>query len=161
MTLQNKIYADLDRLVEALAQARAQGSTIVWTNGCFDILHAGHVTYLDEASRLGDLLVVGMNDDSSVREIKGEGRPINSESDRAVVLAALSSVDYVFIFGDRDTIPMLHRLRPEIYVKGGDYTLDTINQEERKLMESIGGAIKIVSGLDGRSTSDLLRRIQR
>lgn len=138
---------------------RSAGKKLVVTNGCFDILHLGHVTYLESARALGDVLLVGVNSDASVRTLKGQGRPINHETDRAAVLAALASVDAVTVFGDADAIPLLTLVRPEIYAKGGDYTLDTINQSERKWVESNGGRVVVLGGVPGKSTSDVLRRL--
>ncbi len=155
-----KIFTELDRLESELAPMWAQGQRVVWTNGCFDILHAGHVTYLDEASRLGDILVVGVNGDASVRAVKGEGRPVNPEADRALVLAALASVDYVLIFPETDTVPILERLRPDVYAKGGDYTIETINQDERRCVEGLGGEIVLLSGVVGKSTTGVIRKLQ-
>ena len=107
------------------------GKTIVFTNGCFDILHAGHVRYLAAAKRLGDILVVGLNGDLSVRELKGDGRPLNSQDDRAEVMAALEAVDYVIIFGEKRVDHLLREVRPRVYAKGGDYTLEILIQTKR------------------------------
>src|SRR5438046_1312217 len=114
---------------------RNQKRELVVTNGCFDILHRGHVSYLEAARNQGDALLVAVNGDASVRAIKGAGRPINNESDRAAVLAALESVDAVYVFHEPDALRLLSLLQPEVYAKGGDYTIDTINQEERRLVE--------------------------
>jgi rfaE bifunctional protein nucleotidyltransferase chain/domain len=137
---------------------RSAGRSLVVTNGCFDILHAGHVTYLDAARREGDVLLVGLNADESVRRIKGPTRPINCESDRATVLAGLASVGAVTVFTEDDALRLLEVARPDVYVKGGDYTLDTINQPERRLVESMGGRIVILPGVEGRSTTAILQR---
>lgn len=153
-----KIHAlgELERIVQGL---RGSGRSVVWTNGCFDILHSGHVTYLERARNLGDVLVVGLNSDASVTAIKGPGRPIVPEAQRAQVLAALSSVDYVVVFGDTTTVGMLEALRPDVYVKGGDYTLDTINQDERAVVERYGGEIVIIPAVPDTSTSRIVERI--
>jgi rfaE bifunctional protein nucleotidyltransferase chain/domain len=140
-------------------QVRAGGRKLVVTNGCFDLLHAGHVTYLEAARKLGDVLLVGLNGDASVRQLKGEGRPINTEADRALVLAALASVDAVCIFQELDAQRFLTLVKPDIYAKGGDYTIDTINQPERRLVESLGGRVIVVAGVLGRSTSWLAKRL--
>jgi len=140
---------------------RAQGRRLVVTNGCFDLLHRGHVTYLEAARALGDVLLVGVNSDAGVRELKGPDRPVNSESDRAAVLAALQSVDGVCIFTERTAIRFLTTARPDIYAKGGDYTVDTINQEERQLIEKLGGKVAILPGVPGKSTTALLEKISR
>jgi rfaE bifunctional protein nucleotidyltransferase chain/domain len=140
---------------------RAQGRKLVVTNGCFDVLHRGHVTYLEAARALGDALLVGVNSDAGVRELKGADRPVNSETDRAAVLAALQSVDGVCVFTDRTAIRFLSTARPDIYAKGGDYTIDTINQEERRLIEKLGGKVAILPGVPGKSTTALLEKISR
>jgi len=138
---------------------RASGRRLVVTNGCFDLLHRGHVTYLEAARDQGDALLVGVNSDASVRELKGPNRPINAESDRAAVLAALQSVDAVCIFADREALRFLEAVRPDIYAKGGDYTIDTINQEERRLVERLGGKVVVVGGVPGKSTSALIGKL--
>ena len=129
------------------------------TNGCFDLLHAGHVNYLEAAREQGDALLVGVNSDAAVRELKGPGRPVNSESDRALVVAALQSVDAVFIFLERDAVQFLEKVQPDIYVKGGDYTLDTMNQDERRLIERQGGRVVLLGHVPGKSTTNLLKKI--
>lgn len=140
---------------------REQGKKLVVTNGCFDLLHLGHVTYLEAARNQGDALLVAVNSDASVRELKGPGRPLNSESDRAAVLAALASVDGVCIFYEHDATRLLALVQPDIYVKGGDYTIDTINQDERRLVESMGGKVVVLGGVPGKSTSELMRKFSR
>ncbi|MDP9291517.1 MAG: adenylyltransferase/cytidyltransferase family protein [Verrucomicrobiota bacterium] len=132
---------------------------LVFTNGCFDILHAGHVRYLEAARSLGDALVVAVNGDESVRALKGEGRPLNSEDDRAEVICALGCVDYALIFPDVRVTKILRTLRPHVYVKGGDYTPETLNAEERAAIEETGSEIKIVPLLPGRSTSGIIRKL--
>lgn len=142
-------------------QLRSAGQRLVVTNGCFDILHAGHVTYLAAARALGDALLIGLNSDASVRQLKGAGRPVNSESDRATVLAALAAVDGVCVFEEVDALRFLAEVKPDIYAKGGDYTLDTINQPERRLIEGAGGKVVILPGVPGRSTTNLLAKAAR
>jgi len=137
------------------ANARASGRKLVVTNGCFDILHLGHVTYLESARNQGDTLLVGLNSDASVRELKGPPRPVNSEADRAAVLAALACVDAVCIFAEKAATRFLEAVQPDIYVKGGDYTLDTVNQEERRLVEQAGGKIVILPLVPGKSATAL------
>jgi len=134
---------------------------MVFTNGCFDILHVGHVGYLEAARKLGDYLVVAINSDSSVRKLKGPSRPINNQRSRARVLAALSSVDGVVIFGAKRVTSVLRRLRPEIYAKGGDYALASLDQGERRAIDSLGGKIRILPVWRGYSTSRLIRKIGR
>lgn len=140
-------------------QWRKAGRRLVVTNGCFDLLHAGHVTYLEAARNEGDALLVGVNSDDTVRGLKGPGRPINSEADRALVLAALQSVDGVFVFRERDAVEFLKRVQPDIYVKGGDYTIDTINQDERRLIEASGGKVVLIGHVPGKSTTGLLKKM--
>ncbi len=149
----------LDALPEWRRAQRATGKTLVVTNGCFDLLHVGHVTYLEQARNCGDALLVGVNSDASVRELKGAGRPLNTEGDRAVVLAALQSVDFVCIFPEREATRFLTLAQPDIYVKGGDYTIDTINQQERRLVESAGGKITILPVVPGKSTTALVAKM--
>jgi len=140
---------------------RGDHRRLVVTNGCFDLLHRGHVTYLEAARALGDVLLVGVNADASVRELKGPQRPVNSEDDRAAVLAALESVSAVCVFPDRTALRFLSTVQPDIYVKGGDYTIDTINQEERRLIEQLGGKVVVLPVVPGRSTTALLEKISR
>ena len=140
---------------------RATGRRLVVTNGCFDLLHLGHVTYLENARNFGDALLLGVNGDDAVRGLKGPGRPVNSEADRAAVLAALQSVDGVCIFTDTTATKFLAAAQPDIYVKGGDYTLETLNQDERRAVESAGGKIMLVPFVPGKSTTGLLEKISR
>jgi rfaE bifunctional protein nucleotidyltransferase chain/domain len=150
-----------DRLPGWRAAFRATGKKLVVTNGCFDILHLGHVTYLESARKYGDALLVGVNGDAAVRELKGKGRPVNSETDRAAVLAALESVSAICIFPEKTMTGFLSEVQPDIYVKGGDYTLDTLNQDERRAVESAGGKIVIIPFVPGKSTTALLEKISR
>lgn len=143
------------------AARRSAGAKLVVTNGCFDLLHPGHVTYLEQARALGDLLLVGVNSDAAVRQLKGPDRPVNCESDRATVLAALASVDAVFVFNEKSAAQFLTAARPDIYVKGGDYTLESINQEERRIVEEAGGRVVILPLVPGKSTTALLAKIAR
>ena len=140
---------------------REAGRKLVVTNGCFDLLHVGHISYLENARGLGDALLVGVNGDDGVRQLKGEGRPINSEQDRATVLAALESVSAVCIFPERTATRFLAHAKPDIYVKGGDYTVDTLNQEERATVEKAGGKIVIIPFVPGKSTTATLAKIAR
>jgi D-glycero-beta-D-manno-heptose 1-phosphate adenylyltransferase len=135
------------------------GRKLVVTNGCFDLLHIGHVTYLEKARNLGDLLLVGVNSDAAVRGLKGEGRPVNNEEDRAAVLAGLESVDAVCIFPDVRATQFLAAAKPDIYVKGGDYTLDTLDQTERSVVEQGGGKIELIPFVPGKSTTSLLQKL--
>ena len=140
---------------------RAAGKKLVVTNGWCDILHLGHVTYLENARNFGDALLIGVNSDAAVRGLKGPGRPVNSETDRAAVLAALESVSGVCIFTDTAATKFLAAAQPDIYVKGGDYTLETLNQEERRAVESAGGQIVLVPFVPGKTTTSLLEKITR
>jgi len=149
------------KLPEWRAAMRANGKKLVVTNGCFDILHSGHVTCLESARNFGDALLVGVNGDAAARQLKGAGRPVNSENDRAAVLAALASVDGVCIFADKTALKFLTAARPDIYVKGGDYTLEMLNQDERRAVEQAGGKIVIIPLVPGKSTTGLLGKIQR
>jgi len=160
MNFRSKIIA-LEKLSEWRKTFRASGKKLVVTNGCFDILHLGHVTYLENARNFGDTLLVGVNSDDATRQLKGAGRPVNSETDRAAVLAALQSVDGVCIFTDTAATKFLAAAQPDIYVKGGDYTLETLNQDERRAVESAGGKIVLVPFVPGKSTTSLLEKISR
>jgi rfaE bifunctional protein nucleotidyltransferase chain/domain len=151
----------LDRPMAAGVRDRHPGKTIVLTNGVFDILHAGHVRYLAGAKRLGDILVVGLNSDESVRELKGEGRPLNSQADRAEVMAALCAVDYVIIFGEKRVANLLREVRPGIYAKGGDYTVDSLDPDELAALKEIGAKIEILPLVPGKSTTKLVQAIQQ
>jgi len=147
-------------MIDEIGPFRVLGGQIVFTNGCFDLLHLGHVVYLEAARALGDCLLVGLNSDWSVRSLKGPTRPIHPEQDRAGVLAALASVDAVCIFPDLDALHFLGVARPDVYAKGGDYTIDTINQPERRLVEAIGGRVVVLAGVKGRSTTSTLDRMR-
>lgn len=140
---------------------RKSGRRLVVTNGCFDLLHLGHVTYLETARRQGDALLIGVNADAAVRGLKGPDRPVNDEGDRAAVLAALESVNGVCIFAEPTATRFLAAAQPDIYVKGGDYTLETLNQDERRTVESGGGKIVIIPFVPGKSTTALLKKISR
>ena len=138
---------------------RRTGRKLVATNGCFDVLHLGHVTYLQQARDQGDALLVGVTSDAGVQSLKGSGRPLNGQYARAAVLAALESVDAVCVFSELDARAFLEAARPDIYTKGGDYTLDTINQDERRLLEQLGVRIVLLGAVPGRSTTALIDRI--
>ena len=140
-----------------IRKARRQGKRIVTTNGCFDILHIGHLRYLQKAKRLGDVLIVAINSDDSVRAIKGDKRPLVPEDERAEILAALECVDYVMIFSELDPIQFLRELHPDIHVKGGDYSPDQVI--EREAVESLGGELRLMPGIPGKSTSNLIELI--
>ena len=150
-----------DALPKWRAQMRKAGRKLVVTNGCFDLLHAGHVTYLEQARSLGDALLVGLNGDEAVRILKGADRPINDEQDRAMVLAALESVSGICIFAEATATRFLAHAEPDVYVKGGDYTLETLNQEERGTVEKCGGKIVIIPFVAGKSTTATLAKIAK
>ena len=160
MNFRDKIIA-WDDLPKWRQQLRASGRKLAVTNGCFDILHLGHVTYLEKARNFGDALLIGVNSDAAVRGLKGAGRPVNSETDRQSVLAALQSVDGVCLFTDTAATKFLAAAKPDIYVKGGDYTLETLNQDERRAVESAGGKIVLVPFVPGKSTTGLLEKISK
>lgn len=146
-------------LVEALSARRLQRQRIVFTNGCFDLLHIGHTRYLQAARELGDVLVVGVNTDASVRRLnKGAGRPIVPESQRAEVLAALACIDYVVLFDESDPGRLIAELQPDVLVKGGDWTPDRI--VGREVVEARGGAIQTIPLVPGLSTTTLMEKIQ-
>jgi len=151
----------LEELQQRAKALRAAGKKIVATNGCFDLLHVGHVRYLNGARALGDALIVGINGDESVRELKGRGRPVNNQNDRAEIIAALGCVDLVAIFPELRATRFLELAAPDIYVKGGDYNADTLNSEEREVLRKIGAKIDIVPLEHGFSTSDLVKRLSK
>jgi rfaE bifunctional protein nucleotidyltransferase chain/domain len=157
--LKNKIISFAQLTAES-QRLQSEGKRIVATNGCFDILHVGHVRYLAAAKGQGDVLVVGLNGDKSVRQLKGAGRPVNREQDRAEVLAAVESVDYVVIFPETRATKFLAAARPDVYVKGGDYTAETLDAAEREVLEKTGSKIEIIPFEPGYSTSELLERIK-
>jgi rfaE bifunctional protein nucleotidyltransferase chain/domain len=146
-----------DELVEAVATDRREGKTIAFANGCFDILHVGHVRYVAGARALADRLVVAVNDDASVRGLKGDGRPILCEHARAELVAALRDVDYVVLFGDATVERLLRLLTPDVHCKGTDYTVETV--PERDVVRSYGGRTAIVGDPKDHSTRDLLARL--
>ena len=148
-----------DKIASFCATLREAGATVFFTNGCFDILHAGHVRYLEQAKSYGDILVLGLNTDASVRENKGPRRPINSERDRAEVVGALRAVDYVVLFGEKTAETIIAKVRPDVYVKGGDYTLETL--PEAKIVQSYGGRVEFVQMVAGRSTTNVIKKIEQ
>ena len=144
-------------LLTRVGDARRDGRTIAFANGCFDLLHVGHIRYLNAAAQEGDLLIVAINDDEMVRALKGEGRPILTEADRAELVAALACVDYVIVFPEPTVGPLLEMIRPDVHCKGTDYTLDSV--PERDVVRAYGGRIAIVGDPKDHSTRDLLARI--
>ncbi len=134
-----------------------KGKKIVFTNGCFDILHIGHAKYLKESKKFGDILIVGLNSDSSVKKLKGENRPINNEKDRAMLLDELKSVDYIVIFEENTPEELLKIIKPDIYTKGADYTLQTL--PEAKTVIENGGRVEFISLIEGKSTTNVVKNI--
>ena len=149
---------NLDDLRSRRAALKQSGSSVVFTNGCFDLLHPGHVRYLRQARSLGDALIVALNSDRTVRELKGPGRPILTQDERAEVIAALESVDYVTIFDDVSPLGIIAALLPDVLVKGGDWMIDQIIGREE--VEAAGGRVQSLSFVEGISTSDIIERIR-
>jgi D-beta-D-heptose 7-phosphate kinase/D-beta-D-heptose 1-phosphate adenosyltransferase len=150
---------ELPELVAVVAEAKARGERVVLTNGCFDILHAGHVSYLEEAKSCGDRLIVAVNDDDSVRRLKGSSRPINTLSDRMAVLAGLASVDWVVPFGEDTPAELIAQVVPDVLVKGGDYRVEQIAGGDVVLKH--GGEVRVLGFKPGRSTSALIDALRR
>ena len=148
-----------ERIETFAAALREAGIRVVFTNGCFDILHAGHVRYLAAARALGDVLILGLNSDASVRRLKGEMRPVNTAEDRAEVVGALKSVDYVVIFGEDTAENLIAKVRPAVYAKGGDYTRETL--PEARIVESYGGEVAFIPLVAGKSTTGIIERAGR
>jgi rfaE bifunctional protein nucleotidyltransferase chain/domain len=140
---------------------RAEGRRLVLTNGCFDLLHVGHVRYLEQAAELGDCLAVAVNSDASVRALKGSNRPLNSEADRAEVLAALECVDFVTIFPGLRVTKVIEAVQPAIYVKGGDYSLDSLDLQEVTALGKVNAAIRTLPLVPGKSTTRLIEQMRR
>jgi len=140
---------------------KRKGQRLAATNGCFDILHTGHINYLQAARNAADALIVGINSDRSVKELKGPTRPIQNENDRAGIIAALQSVDGVYIFDELRATKFLELTQPDLYVKGGDYSLDELPEEERQLISKIGAELKVLGLVSGKSSSDIADRIIR
>ncbi len=153
---QLKIF-NRNELATVLQQLKSEGNVVVTTNGCFDVLHLGHLRYLQAARQLGDLLVVAINSDASVRELKGENRPLIPEDERAEMLAGLECVDYVVIFPELTPIELLSELKPDIHVKGGDYKLEQL--VEREVVEANGGKVIVGLNVPGKSTTNLIEVI--
>ncbi|MDD5199927.1 MAG: adenylyltransferase/cytidyltransferase family protein [Terrimicrobiaceae bacterium] len=149
----------LPDLVREAERLRGEGRRLVLTNGCFDLLHVGHVDYLERARALGDALAIAINSDASVRRLKGPARPINPAEDRARVLSALRSVDYVTIFDTPRVTGVILALRPALYAKGGDYTIDSLDPEERSALLACDADIRILPLVPGRSTTATLKRV--
>ena len=149
---------DGSKIADFCKVLRDGGQKVVFTNGCFDILHAGHVRYLKKARSFGDCLVLGLNSDASVRRIKGPTRPINCQEDRAEVADALGCVDYVVFFDEPTAEELITKVHPDVYVKGGDYTLETL--PEGQIVKAYGGEVELVTLVEGRSTTNIINKIQ-
>ncbi len=147
----------IDRKKISNLRGELQGKKTVFTNGCFDILHVGHVRYLTAAKNFGDVLIVGLNTDESVKKLKGASRPVNNQNDRAEVLLGLKAVDHVIFFGEDTAENLIAELQPDVYVKGGDYTLDTL--PEAKIVQAYGGQIELVKLVEGKSTTNIIKKI--
>lgn len=147
---------NLVELTSILEDLKSNNKTIITTNGCFDILHVGHVRYLAEARSLGDVLIVGLNSDDSVKRLKGPTRPINNENDRAEVLASLISVDYVVLFNEDTPVSLLSQIKPDIHAKGGDYNPDTL--PESKTIQKNGGKLVFIQFVEGKSTTNIIEK---
>lgn len=144
--------------IKALSEKlKSDGNKIIFTNGCFDILHSGHVFYLQKAKQQGDILILGLNSDASVRRLKGEKRPINSEMDRAIVISELKSIDYVVIFEEDTPLEIISLIVPDILVKGGDYKKEDVVGKD--IVESNGGQVVIIPFVDGKSTTNIINKI--
>ena len=148
-----------DELPELMKEVLEYGETVVFTNGCFDILHAGHVRYLEKAKAQGDLLIVGLNSDASVHRLKGEGRPINVETNRAIVLAGLEAVDYVVIFDEDTPYNLIKAIQPDVLVKGGDWKEDSIVGAD--IVKAKGGRVKSLPFWEGLSTTKTIESMNR
>jgi glycerol-3-phosphate cytidylyltransferase len=148
---------DRAALAESVAEIRKQKQKIVLTNGCFDIIHVGHIRYLAAAKSFGDVLIVGLNSDASVKRLKGARRPVVSQQDRAEVLLALKTVDYVTIFDEDTAEALVSIIRPDVYVKGGDYSLD--NNPEARIVVGYGGSSHFIQLVPGRSTSSIIESL--
>lgn len=146
-----------DELIKIVENLKKEGKKVVFTNGCFDILHIGHVRYLKASSKCGDVLIVGLNSDKSVRAIKGETRPINNENDRAELLSELNFVDYVVIFDENSPSKLLEEIKPTIYTKGADYTLETL--PEAKVAKENNIEVKFIELVQGKSTTNIIKTI--
>ena len=157
-SLGDKFVSDPGRLVARLETERRGCRRVVFTNGCFDILHSGHIAYLNRAKALGDILVLGVNTDEGVQRLKGPTRPINSLKDRVQVLSGLSSVDYVTAFDEDTPVELIRAIRPDVFVKGGDYTRETL--PEAALVEEMGGAVQILPYMEDHSTTGMIARIR-
>ncbi|ACL70399.1 D-glycero-beta-D-manno-heptose 1-phosphate adenylyltransferase [Halothermothrix orenii] len=155
--MRNKIQ-DINSLQTIVQTLKQGGKTLVFTNGCFDLIHVGHIRYLYRARSFGDILIVAVNSDSSVRQLKGENRPIINERERAELLSALEMVDYVFIFDELTCSNVIKEIKPDVYVKGGDYTLETL--PEWPVVKELGSRVELVKEVKGKSTTEIINKIK-
>lgn len=151
---------NLEELKEIVGLARSHGKRIVFTNGCYDIIHRGHIYILQEMARLGDILIVAINSDESVKKFKGDERPFNNEKDRALVVSGIKGVDYVIIFNEDSPLDLIKELKPEVHVKGGAGLCERI-REERDLVEGYGGKMVLLELVDGYSSSNVIEKIKK
>ncbi|MES2765381.1 MAG: D-glycero-beta-D-manno-heptose 1-phosphate adenylyltransferase [Bacteroidota bacterium] len=147
-----------DTIADVCNELRVTNRQIVFTNGCFDILHAGHVTYLEKAKRLGDILIIGLNSDKSVKRLKGESRPVNSEHDRAIVLGALKAVDFVVYFEEDTPLELIKIIKPDFLVKGGDYKIENIVGAD--IVQDKGGEVIVIPFVEGKSTTNIINKMR-
>jgi rfaE bifunctional protein nucleotidyltransferase chain/domain len=153
--------ATLDELVALARHYRRQDKTIAWTNGCFEILHAGHIDFLLKASRLADVFIVGVNSDASVTKVKGEGHPLTKEAERLLVLSAVECIDHITMFDQPDCVELLRALKPDVYAKGFHHLHGGLDEGERNVIEESGGCIALIAGDVTKSTAAIMERIRR
>ena len=148
-----------DEIIKIVQEGQKNGKSYVATNGCFDILHVGHIRYLKKTKSFADYSIVMLNSDSSVKMLKGEDRPINNENDRAELLTSLSCVDYVVLFEEKSPVKLLERIKPDVYTKGADYTLETL--PEREIVEKNNIKVEFIEFVDGKSTTNVIKKISK
>ncbi len=158
---ENRKVRNLAQIKRIVQDYKQSGKKIVWTNGCFDLLHGGHVRYLEKARKFGDVLIVGLNSDESVRRLKGPERPILKQEERAEILSALEFVDHILIFNEENVSQHLKQIRPDVYVKGGDYDIKRIDQQEKKVLMEYQAAIEFIPFVKGYSSSDIIKKIKK
>lgn len=158
-----KIIHNSEQLEYLIETIRKGIQSIVFTNGCFDVIHFGHIHYLKKSKDLGDILIVGVNSDESIKRLKGEDRPVNCQSDRINVIAALQMIDYVYCFDDDTPIKVIDIIKPDIYTKGGDYPPDNMigNGFGENYIKSYGGKAVIIKRIEGKSTSDIIKKVKK
>lgn len=152
------MFLSKEILIQIIDELKTQGKKIVFTNGCFDIIHAGHLDYLTKAKQLGDYLIIGLNSDDSVSKLKGPSRPINNQEDRAAVLSGLKPVDFVVLFEEQTPFNLINSIKPDILVKGGDYTIENIVGSD--IVENNGGKVIVIPFVKGKSTTNIIEKIK-